>query len=82
MMQRIQRAAQQAQPPSPGAADHKVAVSYEYRTVTQAEIRMVQAAMPGVTWRHCANGHMYAVGECGNPAMRGRCLECNIALGG
>ncbi|KAJ2341524.1 hypothetical protein IWW50_006489, partial [Coemansia erecta] len=39
---------------------------YEYRTVTQAEIASVMAALPGVTWKRCPKNHLYAVGECGN----------------
>ncbi|KAJ2716190.1 hypothetical protein H4R19_000793 [Coemansia spiralis] len=68
-------------PSSSRAADQRAFVSYEYRKVTPDEIRQVQAAMPGTTWRRCLNGHMYAVGECGSPTTSGRCLECNATVG-
>ncbi|KAJ1833681.1 hypothetical protein LPJ63_002568 [Coemansia sp. RSA 2711] len=53
---------------------------YEYRVVTQDEIASVMAAMPGVTWRRCKQGHLYAVGECGNPVVTGYCIECKAAV--
>ncbi|KAJ2801584.1 hypothetical protein H4R20_003613 [Coemansia guatemalensis] len=48
----------------------------QYQPITQEEISSVMAALPGVTWRRCHKGHLYAVGECGNPVVSSRCLEC------
>ncbi|KAJ1741663.1 hypothetical protein LPJ55_000174 [Coemansia sp. RSA 990] len=53
---------------------------YEYRTITQQEINSVMAALPGVKWNRCKRGHLYAVGECGNPAESGYCIECKTRL--
>ncbi|KAJ2083016.1 hypothetical protein H4R24_001132 [Coemansia sp. RSA 988] len=52
----------------------------QYQPITQEEISSVMAALPGVTWRRCRQGHLYAVGECGNPVASGRCLECKEGI--
>ncbi|KAJ2860270.1 hypothetical protein GGH94_005615 [Coemansia aciculifera] len=52
-----------------------------YRTITAGEVQAVMAAIPGVTWHQCLNGHQYAVGECGNPIVQGKCIECRESLG-
>ncbi|KAJ2018009.1 hypothetical protein GGI13_005206 [Coemansia sp. RSA 455] len=51
-----------------------------YRAITASEVQSVMAAIPGVTWRQCLNGHHYAVGECGNPTVQGKCIECKVNL--
>ncbi|XP_062570768.1 E3 ubiquitin-protein ligase rnf213-alpha-like isoform X2 [Saccostrea cucullata] len=33
------------------------------------------------TWYRCPNGHLYGVGDCGNPTQKGRCYECNAEIG-
>ncbi|KAL1586429.1 hypothetical protein WHR41_05215 [Cladosporium halotolerans] len=52
-----------------------------------ASIRMVVAAMAGELretghWYTCANGHPFAVGECGMPMEEARCPACNAPIGG
>ncbi|KAJ2866806.1 hypothetical protein GGH94_001282 [Coemansia aciculifera] len=51
-----------------------------YRTITACEVQKVKAAVPAVTWRRCPKGHQYAVGECGSPAVHGKCIECKVNL--
>ncbi|KAJ2062276.1 hypothetical protein GGI17_002514 [Coemansia sp. S146] len=51
-----------------------------YRTITACEVQKVKAAVPAVTWRGCPKGHQYAVGECGSPAVQGKCIECKANL--
>ncbi|CCD15604.1 unnamed protein product [Trypanosoma congolense IL3000] len=38
--------------------------------------------LTGGHWYKCPNGHFYVVGECGNPAVSGRCPECGEGIGG
>ncbi|KAJ2538175.1 hypothetical protein EV175_006519, partial [Coemansia sp. RSA 1933] len=52
----------------------------EYQMVTPAEIKSVMRALPGVSWRTCTKGHMFAVGECGSAVVNGRCIECNESV--
>lgn len=52
-----------------------------------SQIRMVVAAMAGELrgtghWYTCANGHPFAVGECGMPMEEARCPACNAPIGG
>lgn len=42
---------------------------------------VVQKNRGGGRWRLCTNGHPYYVGECGNPAEDGSCIECNRKVG-
>ncbi|KAJ2507208.1 hypothetical protein GGI11_006424, partial [Coemansia sp. RSA 2049] len=52
----------------------QAAHSYKYRSVTRAELKSVMDALPGVVWRKCINGHVFAVGECGTPTVVGNCI--------
>ncbi|PIA18028.1 hypothetical protein COEREDRAFT_6769 [Coemansia reversa NRRL 1564] len=52
----------------------------KYQPVTEKEISSVMAALPGVTWHRCRLGHLYAVGECGNPVVSSHCLECKESI--
>ncbi|TNM97227.1 hypothetical protein fugu_015383 [Takifugu bimaculatus] len=39
-------------------------------------------ALGHLQWYHCPNGHPIAIGECGQPMERSRCLDCGAAIGG
>ncbi|KAJ2373856.1 hypothetical protein IW150_003404 [Coemansia sp. RSA 2607] len=53
----------------------------EYRPITKDEINMVKSALPGATWRMCSSGHWYAVGDCGNAVVSGKCIDCKTIVG-
>ena len=58
-----------------------------YQPVTASEMRAVINALAGEirgsgSWYTCANGHPFAIGECGMPMERARCPECDAAIGG
>jgi hypothetical protein len=36
----------------------------------------------GTSWYQCPNGHVYAIGDCGNPWENAKCPECNESIGG
>ena len=36
----------------------------------------------GTSWYQCPNGHVYAIGDCGNPWENAKCPECNELIGG
>lgn len=33
-------------------------------------------------WYKCANGHVYAIGECGGAMETGKCPDCGATIGG
>lgn len=33
-------------------------------------------------WFKCANGHYYAIGECGGAMQQSQCIECKVPVGG
>ncbi|XP_028300078.1 E3 ubiquitin-protein ligase rnf213-alpha-like [Gouania willdenowi] len=47
--------------------------------VAQAAIKQDDGFL---TWYVCSNNHPYAIGECGRPWVKGRCLECGVEIGG
>ncbi|KAJ2023069.1 hypothetical protein GGI06_001561 [Coemansia sp. S85] len=51
-----------------------------HQAITAGEVRSVKAAVPSVCWLKCPQGHQYAVGECGRPAVQGKCIECKAKL--
>ncbi|OAG00907.1 NFX1-type zinc finger-containing protein 1 [Paraphaeosphaeria sporulosa] len=62
-----------------------------YEEVTAEELAMIKAAMVsgprGIAthsghWYNCANGHPFAIGECGMPMQLARCPECGAPIGG
>lgn len=62
-----------------------------YEKVTAEEIAAVKKAMVsgarGIAthsghWYNCANGHPFAIGECGMPMEEARCPECGARVGG
>ncbi|KAF9729289.1 hypothetical protein PMIN01_12979 [Paraphaeosphaeria minitans] len=62
-----------------------------YEDVTAEELAMIKAAMVsgprGIAshsghWYNCANGHPFAIGECGMPMQLARCPECGAPIGG
>ena len=36
----------------------------------------------GTSWYQCDNGHVYAIGDCGNPCENEKCPECNELIEG
>ena len=36
----------------------------------------------GTSWYQCPKGHVYAIGDCGNPWVNAKCPECNESIGG
>lgn len=52
--------------------------------VTDTERIMIVKAigLPKGHWYKCPNGHVYAIGECGGAAQRGKCPECSVTIGG
>ncbi|KAL6719450.1 hypothetical protein ACLMJK_003690 [Lecanora helva] len=62
-----------------------------YEEVTPEEITAIKSAMVsgprGIAthsghWYNCANGHPFAIGECGMPMQEARCPECGAPVGG
>ncbi|PVI08317.1 NFX1-type zinc finger-containing protein 1 [Periconia macrospinosa] len=62
-----------------------------YEEVTPEELAEIKKAMVsgrgGIAthsghWYDCANGHPFAIGECGMPMQVARCPECGAAVGG
>ncbi|KAJ5915677.1 hypothetical protein N7466_011610 [Penicillium verhagenii] len=62
-----------------------------YETVTLEELQSIKTAMVsgrgGIAthsrhWYNCANGHPFAIGECGMPMEQARCPECGAPIGG
>ncbi|ROT36145.1 hypothetical protein SODALDRAFT_346215 [Sodiomyces alkalinus F11] len=62
-----------------------------YEVVTEEERKSIKAAMVGGPrglstnsghWYTCANGHPFAIGECGMPMQLARCPECGAVIGG
>lgn len=58
-----------------------------YQPVTTSEMRAVIKALAGElrgsgSWYTCANGHPFAIGECGMPMQEARCSECGATIGG
>lgn len=57
-----------------------------FRELTAAEFKAINAALQydrlgrGHWWR-CDQGHLFNVGNCGNPAELGRCIECRAMVG-
>ncbi|KAK7939807.1 hypothetical protein WMY93_003133 [Mugilogobius chulae] len=45
-------------------------------------VAVVQQAMGGLRWYVCPNGHPCAIGECGQPMERSRCVDCHVLIGG
>ncbi|KAL4804110.1 hypothetical protein BDV18DRAFT_166268 [Aspergillus unguis] len=63
----------------------------QYETITPDELQSIKTAMvsgrAGIAthsghWYNCANGHPFAVGECGLPMEQARCPECGAPIGG
>ncbi|KAH9907356.1 hypothetical protein F4778DRAFT_768940 [Xylariomycetidae sp. FL2044] len=62
-----------------------------YEVVTPEELAAIKTAMVsgagGIAthsghWYNCANGHPFAIGECGMPMELARCPECGASIGG
>ncbi|KAK3689366.1 hypothetical protein B0T22DRAFT_427646 [Podospora appendiculata] len=62
-----------------------------YEDVTPEELAAIKTAMVsgrgGIAthsghWYNCANGHPFAIGECGMPMEEARCPECGARIGG
>ncbi|KAI9823655.1 MAG: hypothetical protein M1826_007673 [Phylliscum demangeonii] len=62
-----------------------------YEEVSAVELAAIKAAMTsgqgGMAthsghWYNCANGHPFAIGECGMPMELARCPECGAPIGG
>ncbi|ORY07796.1 NFX1-type zinc finger-containing protein 1 [Clohesyomyces aquaticus] len=62
-----------------------------YEKVTEEELAEIKKAMlsgpKGIAthsghWYNCANGHPFAIGECGMPMQQARCPECGAPIGG
>ncbi|KAK5742704.1 hypothetical protein LTS12_024156 [Elasticomyces elasticus] len=62
-----------------------------YEEVTDQELDAIKKAMvsgsKGIAthsghWYNCANGHPFAIGECGMPMELARCPECGAKIGG
>ncbi|KAF1946092.1 NFX1-type zinc finger-containing protein 1 [Clathrospora elynae] len=62
-----------------------------YESVSEEEMHAIKLAMVsgrgGIAthsghWYNCANGHPFAVGECGMPMEEARCPECGAPVGG
>ncbi|KAH8689897.1 NFX1-type zinc finger-containing protein 1 [Talaromyces proteolyticus] len=62
-----------------------------YEEVTVEEVEAIKKAMVsgprGIAthsghWYNCANGHPFAIGECGMPMELARCPECGARIGG
>ena len=62
-----------------------------YEDITAEELAEIKKAMvsgrEGIAthsghWYNCANGHPFAIGECGMPMQLARCPECGAAVGG
>ncbi|KAK3045581.1 hypothetical protein LTR09_012849 [Extremus antarcticus] len=62
-----------------------------YEEVTAEELKAIKRAMVtgfrGIAthsghWYNCANGHPFAIGECGMPMELARCPECSARIGG
>ncbi|OIW28699.1 NFX1-type zinc finger-containing protein 1 [Coniochaeta ligniaria NRRL 30616] len=62
-----------------------------YEPVTKEERASIREAMisgsGGIAthsghWYKCANGHTFAIGECGMPMEQARCPECGYGIGG
>ncbi|KAK3045280.1 hypothetical protein LTR09_013053 [Extremus antarcticus] len=62
-----------------------------YEEVTVEELEAIKRAMVtgfrGIAthsghWYNCANGHPFAIGECGMPMELARCPECGARIGG
>lgn len=62
-----------------------------YETVTAEELQAIRDAMVSGAdglrthaghWYRCANGHVFAIGECGMPMEMARCPECGAEIGG
>ena len=49
--------------------------------LTPEEKSQLQAALGKVKWYQCGAGHLYSVGECGNPEQGGKCPECGQSIG-
>ena len=45
------------------------------------EKAQIKAALGKVIWYQCGAGHLYCVGECGNPEQGGKCPECGQSNG-
>ncbi|KAM0417324.1 hypothetical protein ACHAPT_012640 [Fusarium lateritium] len=62
-----------------------------YEQVTPEELASIKSAIvsggQGINthsghWYNCANGHPFAIGECGMPMELARCPECGAQIGG
>lgn len=55
-----------------------------YQRVSEDETRAIFKAMGFATghWYTCANGHPFAIGECGMPMEEAACPECGARIGG
>ncbi|KAI2478280.1 NFX1-type zinc finger-containing protein 1 [Pyrenophora tritici-repentis] len=62
-----------------------------YEEVSAEELKAIKQAMVtgrgGISthsghWYNCANGHPFAIGECGMPMQQARCPECGAPIGG
>jgi hypothetical protein len=52
-------------------------------TMDQDETLEAKAAVKDATmWYKCANGHAYAIGNCGQPVEAGTCPSCGSPVGG
>jgi hypothetical protein len=60
-----------------------VAQNYYLPTMPQDETLEAKAAVRDASsWYRCANGHVYAIGDCGQPATTSKCVTCGVPVGG
>ncbi|KAJ1901614.1 hypothetical protein LPJ66_000639 [Kickxella alabastrina] len=77
----IEQLKHQNTPQTNGASINKAPTFNEYRLVTQQEVSTIKSAFPGETWHECPNKHWYAVGDCGQAVVSGKCAECKAMIG-
>ncbi|XP_061195824.1 E3 ubiquitin-protein ligase rnf213-alpha-like [Saccostrea echinata] len=56
-------------------------LSKEIQEELQRMEKIANKAHHNFTWYRCPNGHLYGVGDCGNPTQKGHCFECHAEIG-
>jgi hypothetical protein len=65
------------------AENPRLAQNYYLPTMPQDETLEAKAAVMDATkWYQCANGHAYAIGNCGQPKETSKCATCGAPVGG
>ncbi|KAI7824962.1 hypothetical protein BX661DRAFT_185023 [Kickxella alabastrina] len=77
----IEQLKHQNTPQPNGASISKAPTFSEYRPVTQQEVNTVKSAFPDKIRNECPNKHWYAVGDCGQAVVSGKCVECKAMIG-